>query len=257
MFNVCIFGGTTEARKLTSFLIEQNITCFVSVTTTYAKTLLPSSPLLTVNVKKLDKEEMVTLIHKLNPSLIIDATHPYAEEVSHNIKEVCSALQREYVTVVRDLSCLPGVSLFNTMEEMTSFLAKNTNKKDIILSTLGVKEAQALSEGLPTYQENIYLRILPSLNSLGEVIQLGYPPKHLICMQGPFSKEMNIALMHEIKATYLLTKISGKVGGFDSKREAAETCGVTLLAIKAPMREKGMSLDHVMALIQERKKREE
>ncbi len=40
---------------------------------------------------------------------------------------------------------------------------------------------------------------------------LGFVGKHLICMQGPFSRELNTAMLRQFEAAYLVTKDSGKV----------------------------------------------
>ena len=71
-------------------------------------------------------------------------------------------------------------------------------------------------------------------------IDLGFSGKHLIAMQGPFSREMNLALLHQTEAKYLVKKESGKNGGFAEKLEAAEQAGAVLLVIGRPI-EEGLS----------------
>lgn len=249
MFSVFVFGGTTEARLLISYLINQGIYCTISVTSNYAKELLEESSFLDVRVSRLDVNGMTTIIKDVNPSIIVDATHPYAFEVSQNIKDACNILNRDYITVIRDIGSINGTIAFDSMETLASFLEKNCRREDKILSTLGIKEANELCRNFKRYKESIYLRILPSIESLNRAMELGFPSKNIICMQGPFSKEMNVALLHETKAKYLLTKITGKVGGLESKIEAAKECGVEVLALIAPNREKGSSLEEVKSII--------
>ena len=71
---------------------------------------------------------------------------------------------------------------------------------------------------------------------------LGFEGKHLICMQGPFSKELNIAMLRQLDCRYLVTKESGNTGGFLEKYEAARQTGATLVLIGRPLREEGMTL---------------
>lgn len=248
MFSVFIFGGTTEARLLISYLIDQKIYCTLSVTSNYAKDLIQSSPLLDIKVKSLMKNEIEDVIKDVNPTLIVDATHPYALEVSKNIKNVCRKLNKELILVTRDIGHIEGATVFDNMESLTSFLANNCSN-DIVFSTLGIKEAQIFSNNLNNYKEIIYLRILPSIDSLTKATELGFPSSHIICMQGPFSQEMNVLMLQETKAKYLLTKISGKVGGLEAKIEAAKKCGVKVLALKAPIRENGVSLEDAKVFI--------
>ena len=53
-------------------------------------------------------------------------------------------------------------------------------------------------------------------------------------MQGPFSKEMNLAMIHEYKIQYLITKRSGDTGGEKEKREAADESGVEVWYLERP-----------------------
>jgi precorrin-6x reductase len=56
-------------------------------------------------------------------------------------------------------------------------------------------------------------------------------------MQGPFSEEMNLALLHYANAEFLVTKNSGREGGFLEKLAAAETAGISTIIIKPPVLE--------------------
>ena len=75
------------------------------------------------------------------------------------------------------------------------------------------------------YAERIVLRILPLESSLQIALKLGYKPAHIICMQGPFSKELNVAMLKKYGSKFMVTKDSGAVGGFDEKVEAAAAAG--------------------------------
>ena len=61
-----------------------------------------------------------------------------------------------------------------------------------------------------------------------ESVRLGFKGRNLIAMQGPFSAEMNVALLHQTKAKYFVTKESGKAGGFEEKKKAARETGAVL-----------------------------
>ncbi len=58
--------------------------------------------------------------------------------------------------------------------------------------------------------------------------------KNIIAMQGPFSAALNEAMFRECKAEILVTKISGKNGGFYEKITAARKCGMRVLAVTSP-----------------------
>ena len=79
--------------------------------------------------------------------------------------------------------------------------------------------------------------------------QLGFQGKHLICMQGPFSEELNTALIHQFHISYLLTKSSGKLGGFLEKVNSARQTGITLVVIGRPTKESGYTLEEVKKML--------
>ena len=68
-------------------------------------------------------------------------------------------------------------------------------------------------------------------------------PSHIIAAQGPFSKALNIAEQCEIDARWLVTKASGKNGGFDEKLSAAEAIGAKAIVIGAPKQVVGITLE--------------
>ena len=63
-------------------------------------------------------------------------------------------------------------------------------------------------------------------------MDLGYPPARLICMQGPFSADLNAAMFKETGARYVVTKNSGHTGGFQEKLKGAERTGATVIIIE-------------------------
>lgn len=61
-------------------------------------------------------------------------------------------------------------------------------------------------------------------------------------MQGPFSEELNLAMLRQIRARWLVTKASGAAGGFQEKLAAARRAGARVVVIRRPREETGLSL---------------
>lgn len=78
MSDVIIFGGTTEGRRLAEFCGEHKIQTVVCVVSEYGEMLVPESPSVRVIRRALEKDEMEALFVAEKPSLVLDATHPYA-----------------------------------------------------------------------------------------------------------------------------------------------------------------------------------
>ena len=83
-------------------------------------------------------------------------------------------------------------------------------------------------------KDRLFVRVLPGLESLSLCEKNGICGKQIIAMQGPFSLEMNRALIRQFDIKYLVTKESGRTGGFLEKIKAAEAEGITACVIGNP-----------------------
>ena len=101
MCRVIVFAGTTEGRKLSAFLEERQIPAMICVATEYGESVLEEYAQLEVHRGRLDQEDMRKLFEEKGPEVVIDATHPYAVEVTKNIRTACEKSGRTYIRVVR------------------------------------------------------------------------------------------------------------------------------------------------------------
>ena len=243
-----IFGGTSEGRKLAFLACELGLSCLITVATPYGEELMEEERGLQILQKRLNTQEMVELMERVRPALIIDATHPYALEVSASIREACRLSQRTLIRVLRESEELADAREFDTVEQLCAALNEND---ELVFSTLGVKEAAALSQ-VRDYGKRIWLRVLPFKDSLEACLDAGFPAKHLICMQGPFGEDLNVAMFQHTGAKILLTKDSGSAGGFPEKIAAARRCGMKIYIWKRPLQEEGLSLEQIERLLEAR-----
>lgn len=117
-----------------------------------------------------------------------------------------------------------------------------------ILITTGSKELHLYTQ-IPDYESRCTARVLPIRSVVEACTELGFTGKHLICMQGPFDLEMNLATLRYANADFMVTKASGKNGGYDEKCEAALAAGVQLVVIGRPKEQ----VEPVMSLAQAEK----
>ena len=87
MCKILLFGGTTEGRELSAFLVKNNIPAIVCVATAYGCKLASSSDAVRVLTERLTAAEMEALMRTEQPELVIDATHPYAQAITQNLKK--------------------------------------------------------------------------------------------------------------------------------------------------------------------------
>lgn len=240
MNKVCVFAGTTEGRKLTEFLCSHGIPVFGCAATEYGGTLLQSHENLTVSTRRLEEAQMEELFAAHGFSFVIDATHPYAPIVTENLKTACASTNTPYLRLLREADPIPEDALFvETTAQAVELLG--TLPGNILLTT-GSKELPAYS-ALPDFAARVYARVLPVENSLTVCRDCGLPAAHIFAMQGPFSLEMNLAMLQSINAKILVTKESGVTGGFPEKAAAAKRAGARLLVIGRPPQVEGMSYE--------------
>ena len=239
MYKVLIFAGTTEGIILSNLLARNHIKTYTCVATQYGTDSYETGENLVVEVGRKTQEEMEALIRKLQPEMVLDATHPYAAEVTANVKAACRNTGCSYQRILR-LGSNPSQNAVFVQDasEAAEFLSHTAGN---ILLTTGSKELAAFTK-IPDYAERIYARVLP-LGSVIEACQeMQITGKHLIAMQGPFSKEMNAALLKQYDCTWMVTKESGKEGGFQEKIDAAASCGASVVIIGRPQEEEGLTL---------------
>lgn len=259
MSKIVIFGGTTEGRLLAEYCAGHGIQSIVCVVSEYGHQVLPESPYLQVRTEPMDKAAMEDMLLEKNPRLVLDATHPYAAVVTKNILAACEKTGMSYQRIsrsetgegwVKDQSEIHWV---HNVKEAVEFLA---DTKGPVFVTTGSKELLAYTE-LPDYQERLYVRVLPGEEIMAACKQAGISGKHIMAMQGPFSKEMNTAMLNHIGARYLVTKEAGKAGGFLEKIEAAQECQVIVVVIGRPEKPEGISVEEGIELLTERLKKSE
>lgn len=137
MKKVLVFAGTTEGRELAELLADSNIKCSVCVATDYALELM-NDKRLDVHCGRLTEEEMEVLMRDGKFDVVVDATHPYAQIVSQNVRQ---AADKESISLIRlrrsTESAEEGFVSFKTHEECSAWLSLQTGN---ILLTTGSKD---------------------------------------------------------------------------------------------------------------------
>lgn len=246
---VLIFAGTAEGHSLFDELRGHGLAVHACVATDYAKNLM-GSDIEQVVADRMTVAEMVAHIRDNGFQLVVDATHPYAVAVTENIRAACTELSVEYLRLLRQ-SCAAeetaeNVHSFGTLAEAVDFLAKRQGR---ILSTIGSKELPGLC-ALADYGERVVARLLPMSKAIAKCEEMGF--SKLVCMQGPFSYEMNLAMLRQYDCKFLLTKDTGAAGGFAEKLQAAKAAGAEVVIIDRPTAETGYSYQQIKAILLQR-----
>ncbi len=242
--NIVIFSGTTEGRMLSHALAQRGIPVTVSVATEYGREEQGECGGVTVSCGRKTVEEMRDMLH--GAALCVDATHPYAVEVTQNMREACMQAGVPYRRLLRAAS--ENTSDCVLVESALAAAQWLASREGNILLTTGAKELEAFA---PLGGERLYPRVLPVQSSLDGCLRAGIPHRNIIAMQGPFSEELNLALLHQFDIRWMVSKNGGATGGFPEKARAAQRAGVPMVVIARP-EEQGADFAEILRECEER-----
>lgn len=256
MKRVLIYSGTTEGRMLAEQLAEARIASVVSVATEYGELVMESSSYIEVRRGRLSLEEMCALMQEESFEAVVDATHPFATVVTETIaKSVAECNQgiplyrlRRDTRADIDFEKAQEVQYCKDVTEAVAILKNTTGN---ILLTTGSKDLEHFAAE-QKLTKRLYARVLPSVESITLCAKQGLEGKQVIAMQGPFSVEMNRAILEQYQIQVMVTKESGRTGGLDEKLEAARSVGALCLVIGSPKEEHTYSFAQVRKLLLER-----
>lgn len=212
----------------------------VCVATEYGAIVLQEHPLMRVHCGRMDQEEIREFIHKGGYEVVVDATHPYAEVITENIRGAMQGMGIPYFRLLREQNAQQpreGVLHFDSNEACARALEKTEGN---ILLTTGSKEL-AVYCASEQVKDRLYVRVLPSMESYTLCMEQGIQGKQIIAMQGPFTSELNEAMLHQYDITCLVTKQSGRSGGYREKLEAAQRAGIPVFVVGQPREDTGYS----------------
>ena len=235
---VVVFSGTTEGREFSKRLAALGADVLVSVATELGAEEQGSTPGVTVRAGRLEPDAMAALLR--GAALCVDATHPYAVEATRNIRQAAQTAGVPCRRLLRPASPLPaGSRVYACAAEAAAALAYTTG--NILLAT-GAKELPAFAALGPA---RLYPRVLPTQSGIAACEAAGIPHRNIIAMQGPFSQELNEALIRQFSIKYLVTKDGGAAGGFAEKAAAAAAAGAVLVVLRRPA-EQGETADEIL-----------
>lgn len=249
--DILIFAGTTEGRELAEYAAEIGAACYVSTATEYGKEVLGEHPGIRVLSGRMDEGQIAGFLEEKCIRLVIDATHPFARAATENIRAACERAEVRYVRCLREegTDAWEQVVMADSVRQAVEYL--KTTQGNILIAT-GSKELHLYTE-IEGYKDRCFARVLSTPEAVEESAKLGFQGQHLIAMQGPFSREMNLALLRYADAAYFVTKESGKAGGFEEKLEAAREAGAVPVVIGRPQ-ETGEGMERTKKILLEQSK---
>ena len=233
MKEILIFAGTTESRELSDCLVGAGIAHTLCVATEYGEIVLKENSLVKVHKGRMNQEEMKRYIETGNFGAVVDATHPYAEVVTQNIKNGMQDMDIPYLRLKRESNVTSSYEKIQYFKDSVS-CARALEKTDgNILLTTGSKELSVFVKFIDK-KERLYARVLPGIESLQLCMDCGIAGRQILALQGPFSTQMNEAMLRQYQIKWLVTKASGNAGGYQEKLDAAQNLDIPVFVIGCP-----------------------
>ena len=229
---IFLIAGTEDGRKLAKFLADKNFEVTASVVSEYGKRILEQYENIQINDKKLNADELEKILREGDFKILVDASHPYAENISQNAIQACENANIFYIRYERPeveltYKKIYRVESYEQAAEVSARLGKN------IFLTTGSRNLKKFLSCEAVKDCNITARILPTSEVLAECEKF-LSPKNIIAIQGKFSVELNAELFKHANAEVIVTKNSGEVGGADTKIAAAEMLNLPVVMIDRP-----------------------
>ena len=232
MKQIWLIGGTSDSVVIAEELIALGQSLLVTVTTESAIALYPESELITVRVGTLSFSQMVELVKRYGIEGIIDASHPFAVEVSQNAIALSKQLNLPYLRYERPSVTPKADSHTVILDGFDTLINGDYLQQQRVLLTVGYK---ALSWFRSSHENAmLFARILPAISSLENALAAGFSQKQLIALRPPVSYELEKALCQQWEISLIVTKASGKAGGEDIKQAVAKALDISLIILDRP-----------------------
>jgi precorrin-6x reductase len=229
-----VFSGTSDGNHLATSLTARGHTVIVSVASDYGRDCAGASmPGIHIVSGNLGVAARRRLMHQAGARAIVDATHPYAAEMSRQLLSLSTDLELPYFRFERPSALLEtaGVIQCATMPDAARMAIERGRR--IFLAT-GSKGLSTFVNTPGASEREWFVRITPQGDMIDAAVRLCVPRAHVCAMQGPFTREFNEALWKAWNIDLVITKDSGDAGGFPAKLDAARALGLPLLVVKRP-----------------------
>lgn len=225
--NIAVIAGTSEATELIEELEEEFcITAFVA--TDEGRKILEGRNCIVITGRK-DGTEFGKHLSKF--CAVIDASHPFATEVTKNVRSVCEKLGIHYLRLGRPHTEYEYQKIVyaDNKEEVAKMLNDTDGK---ILFLTGSNTAEFYKNHVKDFEDRALIRVLDTDFSRNAV--RGLEEKNVIFGTPPFSASDNLKLIREYDISVVVSKDSGKRGGIEEKVSACREAKIPLILIRSP-----------------------
>lgn len=244
---ILLLAGAAETSEIAGNLANSGFQVTVSTATDFPIEIGCSSNI-TRRIGPLSCQDMTLLCTELKALAIVDATHPYAEQVQENARASATHLGIPYFRYNRPsvIDQEPGIHITKSHSEAAM---KAVSFRLPILLTSGTRNLEPYIDLAREYGIDLFVRALDCQASRDVLSRHGIPASHSEFGIGPFSVDENICLIRKFGIGTLVTKDGGKAGGLPAKLEAARHMKCEVVIVARPETGCESNYDEIQALI--------
>lgn len=233
---VLVLAGTADGRRLGKMLAERGHEVVLSVLTPYGAELAADPSLgtkISVRHGAFSDVGLVELLEKDGFQALLDASHPYANQLHEIAKRASSTAGLPYFRWVRPSGAGTEEGVHWAADiPAAAELAAGFGER--ILLTTGSKNLPEWFRQSNLQGKTVFVRVLPTAQIMTLCEQLGLRPWQIIAAQGPFSQAWNEALLKQLRIEVMVAKDSGVEGGTPGKIKACRSLNLPLVLLERP-----------------------
>jgi precorrin-6A/cobalt-precorrin-6A reductase len=226
---IFVLGGTVEARIIVERIAADSVPVRLHTLTPYGASLADAyAQSGALNLQELEKNIATAWA-------VIDATHPFAVNISQQAIEAAQKQNKKYLRYERPETRSQKPHVYHApSHEKAAELACELSASGNILLTVGSRSLKIYKDVATKHRKKITARILPAEDSLRATLEAGFSPSEILALQGPVTLSLERAFLSFLNADVLVTKDSGSEGGTNIKIEAAEIENAKVVLVERP-----------------------
>ncbi len=224
MLKALILGGTTQATALARRLAgHARVDATVSLAGRTKNPVLPPLPTRVGGFGGV--EGLAAYLSEQGIQAVIDATHPFADQISANAAAACARAKVPLRLLTRPAWQAGPDDRWIGVPDMAAAALALRDLGDPVLLTIGRQEVAAF---LATPDKRYLIRAVDPPDPMPAL-----PNATLILERGPFTVEAETTLMQAHGVAVIVSKNSGG-GATDAKLEAARRLGLPVVMVERP-----------------------
>lgn len=178
---IWVLAGTGDGPPLAAALLQRGWAVLVSVVTPEAARAFPSDPRLHLRVGALGQASAIeALLDQHHPVWVVDATHPFAEQISRDLQQVCQRRQQPCLQLQRAAVAAEQGLRLERLANLQALARLDLRGERLLLAIGSRRMADALAAS-PAAEH--FARVLDRPLSLQLALAAGLRDQRLACLR--------------------------------------------------------------------------